>query len=187
MADRTIARRWVRAFIELAAEQDLVDRLGADLALLGEIAQSDGQLLFHTLCNPVFTLDERRRVLDAVLAKLELHQLTANLFRLMLEKGRFETLFDLVSQYADEADARSGRVRVVVETAEPLTPQLEVEVRAALERVTGKTVSLETRIDPTLIGGMVARVGDTVYDASLRTRLQNLKHALISAQLPAEA
>ena len=85
------------------------------------------------------------------------------------------------------ADALGGRVRVLVQTAEPLQGAMEAEVRATLEQVTGKQVILQTEIVPELIGGMIARVGSKVYDASIRTRLEHLKLNLITTQTPAEA
>ena len=87
-----------------------------------------------------------------------------------------------MARYDQLADKHNGRVRVSVTTAEALTPALESEIRAALEQTTGKTVLVDHTIDPSLIGGMIARVGGTVYDSSLRTRLASLKHALTVAE-----
>jgi F-type H+-transporting ATPase subunit delta len=94
----------------------------------------------------------------------------------------------LIAQaYRAQADERAGRVKVSVTTAEPMSPQIEAEVRTALEASTGKTVTLEAHVDPDLIGGMVARVGGKVYDSSIRTRLLDIRQSLIVSRSPAEA
>jgi F-type H+-transporting ATPase subunit delta len=187
MADRSIARRYARAFIDLAEEAKEVAQAGSELTKALETLRSSDGALLDALSNPVFTLEERRGVLEQVAPRLKVGHLTRNLLFVLLEKGRFRLLPQVVELYNGYADEKAGRARVLVETAEPLTPQLETEVIAALQQVTGKHVLIETRVDPSLIGGMVARVGGTVYDASVRTRLQNIKQRLLSATTPAEA
>lgn len=187
MADRAIARRYARAFIDVAAEQGSIDTFGSDLHRVLDASRSGASALFRTLSNPVFTKQERKAALDAILPRLSVHPLVRNLLHLLIDNGRFAALADIAEIYGELADERANRARVLVETAEPMTPQLEAEVRAALERVTGKQVVLETRVNPELIGGVVAYVGGKVYDASVRARLQDIKQRLISAQLPAEA
>lgn len=187
MAERMLARRYARAFIEIAEEADAVESLGADLDKALAAVRAHEDLLFTALANPVFAPDERRRVLDEVIPRIGLHPLVQNLLRLLLAKGRFDLLPLVEEEYRAGADARAGRVRVVVETAEPLGPQLEAEVRATLERVTGKTVLLDTRVEPALIGGMVARLGGKVYDASVRNRLDTLRNTLLNLTTAAEA
>lgn len=188
MADRSVARRYAAAVMDLFVESGQpLDPQVADLgAALDALMTGEGEL-FRALCTPVFTLEERSGVLEAVLQRVQLRQLTTNLLRVLLAKGRMEILPDLVQLCRDLADEAGGRARVQVDTAEPLTPQLELEVRSALEAVTGKTVLLETRVQPELLGGMVARVGGKVYDASLRSRLHDLKNRLINAPALPEA
>lgn len=187
MADRAIARRYARAFIELAADAGVVDRLADELDQVLSLVRSHGDLAFSALCNPVFTLSERQRVLADLLSKQTLHPLTVNLLKVLLDKGRFSSLPEVREVYVAQADARAGRARVLVETAEPLGPALEAEVKAALGKTTGKQVLLETRVRPELIGGIVARVGGTVYDASVKRRLDDIRQRLLASRIPAEA
>ena len=111
MADRAVARRYAQAFIELAGDKK-ADSFGEELAGFLAIAQANEGALFKALANPVFTLTERRAALDAVLKKLKLNKLTSNLLKLMLEKGRFGILPDVVEAYGELADARAGRAAV---------------------------------------------------------------------------
>lgn len=187
MADLSIARRYAHAFMELAVEAGTVDALGADLAKVTELVTGYDNLLGSVLVNPGFTLEERQSVLGELLPKLGLDGLTNNLVRLLLERGRIGGIADITAEYQRLADERQGRLRAVVETATPLTPQLEAEVRVALEKATGKTVLVQTTVRPELIGGLIARVGSKVYDTSVQSRLENLKNALIRSQTPGQA
>ncbi len=185
MGDRTAARRYARAFLELAESNGNTDRLVKDLTDL--TAALRGTELWTVLCSPVFSVEERKSVLKAVSPRLGLQPLTENLLNLALDKGRFGDLPEITAAFNEMADEKANRARVVVETAEPLTPQLESEIKAALGRITGKQVVLQPVVKPELIGGMVARVGSRVYDASVRSRLEDIRQKLISAQVPAEA
>ncbi|MEO0601013.1 MAG: ATP synthase F1 subunit delta [Myxococcota bacterium] len=185
--EQSIARRYALAMVDVAAEAGSVDVVAEQLVSFETVLQAHDGLLGTTLQSPVFTVEERRAVLDEVLPKLGLHALTQNLLRLLNDNGRLGILGAISETYRDLADERAGRVRVVVQSAEPLTEALESEVRQALEATTGKTVVIEAEVDPSLIGGLVARVGSTVYDSSLRTRLQNIKGALLAGASPAQA
>jgi len=185
MHDLSVARRYASAMIDVATEAGVTDRVATDLERFVRLLDEGGGDLRHALCTPVFTVEEREAVLDAILPRLDLHPLTANLLRLANAKRRLPLIADITRAYRDEADARAGRVRVRVSTAIPLDAALEAEIRAAMERVTGKSVILESQVDPSLLGGLVARVGSKVYDSSLRTRLRNIQQALVSAQVPA--
>lgn len=185
--DDAVSRRYAQAMIEAAADADAVEAVGADLARFVELMESNGALLGDALASPVFSQDERRAVLDAILPRAGFHPLTNNLLHLLNDKRRFDRVHDIVAAYQAFADERSGRARVTVQTAEPLTPQLEAEVRQALEAVTRKTVVLRTEVRPELIGGLVAKVGDVVYDSSIRTRLEQIKQALLKAPVTAQA
>lgn len=187
MASATAAHRYADAMIQIASEAGAVEQIGTDLgrfeALLGEHEGMLGQ----ALASPVFTVDERRKVLDAVLPKLELHHLTSNLVRLVNDKGRLGIFSDIAAAYQELADERAGRLRVVVQTAEPMSDELQADVKGALEAQTGKTIVIEPQVDPELIGGMIARVGGKVYDSSVRTRLHQIKNALLQGATPAQA
>ena len=183
MGDRAVARRYAAAFLSLADELGKVDELGKDLETALQAARTDDGILLRVLANPVFTADERSKVLDGLLPALGLQQVTNNLLRLMADRGRFGSLPELVEIYHSQSDELAGRLRVEVTTADPLSDALENDIRAALAKATGKEIVLDTSIDASLIGGMVARVEGRVYDASVRARLDALKNRLITAQV----
>jgi F-type H+-transporting ATPase subunit delta len=187
MAERAIARRYAQAFVELAEETSSLDTLTAELSKAQGAFHANEAQLGSFLANPVFTVDERRKVLQAVMPKLGLTQLTNNLLNLLVDNNRMGLFDELVDIFGELADVKAGRIRVLVKTAEPLSPQLEAEVRSALETATGKQIRLRAEIDSALIGGMTARIGSKLYDASVRTRLEEVRQRLLSANATAEA
>lgn len=181
MTEGSVARRYARALLELAKEADALDVVDADLAAFVEACKGD---LGVVMSNPVFTQSERRAVLDAVLGKLRFHAYTLNFLRLVLDKDRMDRLADIHREYRALADVEAGRVRATVSTAFPLDAALTEAVTASLVAATGKDVVVTSRVDPSLLGGMVAQVGSRVFDASLRTRLDLLQ---LSLAAPARA
>ena len=172
MADGSIARRYAKALVALGQEEGgITDALTQELeAAVAALQANNGQLL-EALCHPALSLSERKAVLDAVLPKLNIQPLLQNFLKLLLDKQRFSYLPAIAEDARRQADDLAGRARAVVTTASKLTAALEKEVKATLEKATGKEILLEANIDPSLIGGMVAQVGGKVFDASVKTRL----------------
>jgi len=177
MVEGSISRRYAKALLDLGREAGTIDALGADIARFA--AQASGVLL-ETLANPVYTGVERRGVLDAVLARLQLSPLACNFLRLLLDKERMDALSDIVRAYGELADDAAGRVRAVVTTSAPMSAEMLREVTEALETSTGKTVVVDARVDASLLGGLTARVGSRLIDASLKGRLERLQLALLT-------
>lgn len=176
MVEGSVARRYARALLDLGRESKCVDRFGEDLQRFVDAAQK-GNLL-EVLANPVYTQAERRGVLDTVLPSANLDGTVVNFLRLLLDKNRFGALTAITQAYGELADQEAGRVRAVVTSATKLNKTELERVRKALSEATGRTVVVEAVVDPTLLGGMTARVGGRVYDASLRTRLERLQLSL---------
>lgn len=176
MVEGSVARRYARALLDLGREANSVDRYGDDLARFVDSAESGG--LLDVLANPVYTQEERRGVLDRVLTTGKLDGMVVNFLRLLLDKDRFGALQAIAQAYGELADVEAGRVRAVVTSAAELDAAAKERVRAALSQATGRTVVLDAQVDPSLLGGLTARVGGRVYDASLRTRLERLQLTL---------
>ena len=178
MADGSLARRYARALLELGQSHSCIDQLGADLdSFAAVLDDNDGQLR-SVLNNPGLTTTERKNVVNAILGLLTLHQLSRNFIRLLVDKSRLEVFDAIQRSYTEMADELAGRIRATVTTATPADAATADQIRSVLESTTGKTVLVDFQVDPDLIGGIVARVGDTVYDASIRARLQNLQETL---------
>lgn len=187
MADANAARRYARAVSQVAVDNRAEATVLADLQRFIAAISGEGKELDRALCSPLFVTAERLAVLDVVVPRLALSEITRRFLRILAERGRMGEIREILRLFEADMDERAGRVRVRVSTTEPLTPQLEAIIRDTFQKSTGKTVVLEADIDPSLIGGMVARVGDRVYDASLRTRLEDLRRRLINAPVAPEA
>ncbi len=179
MVEGSLARRYAKALLEIGREEGQVDRLGDDLQRFGRLLESTTEL-GNVMSNPVFTHAERRAVLDRLIPGLALHAYTVNFLRLLLDKDRYVALPSIVREYRALSDAEANRVRATVTTAAELSPVMREAVSRALAQTTGKKVVLESRVDPSLLGGLVAQVGGRVFDASLRTRLERLQLTLVN-------
>jgi F-type H+-transporting ATPase subunit delta len=175
----SIARRYAKALLEIGIKQQTYDALGKELDRAADMLKSSPELR-NALENPVFALDQRKLVLDDVVRRLALSKTVRNFVMLLLDKGRIASLPNIARAHRALVDEHAGRVRATVTSARPLDPMLETRLKTALERQSGKTVILEKREDPSIVGGLVTQLGDTVYDGSVRTQLQQMREQLLA-------
>ena len=119
-------------------------------------------------------------MLEEIARRLAVSRVLRNFLLLLLERGRIAALPGIVREFRALADQQAGRIRVQVTCARPLDPGVELRLKSALEKRSGKQVVLEKHEDASLIGGIVTQVGDLVYDGSVRTQLATLRHELLS-------
>jgi F-type H+-transporting ATPase subunit delta len=130
--------------------------------------------------NPVFSLEKRKLIMDELSRRLALSKTVRNFIMLLLDKGRIAALPDIARVHRTLIDEHAGRMRATVTSARPLDPMLETRLKTALEKSSGKVVLFDKREDPAILGGLVTQLGDTVYDGSVRTQLQQLREELLS-------
>ena len=143
-------------------------------ALLKE--QPDARRLLE---NPTFAGDRRKRLLKEISDALGLDRRVTNFAGILVDRNRLSLLDELIATYQKLLDERMGIVRAIVKAARPLDVSEQRELTGKLEEVTGKQVRMEIAVDPSLIGGVVAQVGSTVYDGSVRQQLHAFKSRLI--------
>jgi len=187
MADTTIARRYARALLELGIEADNLTTISSELERFTGLLHANDDQVLNALVHPGLLPDERKSFLDAVLTKFPFDLTVANFVRLALEKGRANLIPHINAELQTMADAKVGRVRATLTTAAPISDALKAEFEAALAASSGKTIILESRVDASLLGGVTIALGDKVYDASVRSRLQEIRQTLINASASAEA
>ena len=175
----SVARRYARALFQIGVDTKTYEALGQELGDLATLFQ-DSVELRQTLVNPVFKPSEKRAIMEKLLPQVTPSPVVQRFALLLLERGRIALLPALARAYRELADAHAGRVRAVVTSATPLAPADLERVRRSLERRTGKTVMLVAEVDPNLIGGLVARVGDLVLDGSVRNHLDTLRDKLLN-------
>jgi F-type H+-transporting ATPase subunit delta len=175
----SVARRYARALFDIGVSKGSYESLGGELAELAATYQGSPELR-QTLENPVFKLGQRRGILEKILPRVAPSREVTSFALLLLERGRINALPAIARSYKEMVDDILGRVQATVTSAKPLDPATTAQVQRALERRTGKKVVLTTAIDPDLIGGIVARVGDLVFDGSLKSRLETLRSRILN-------
>jgi F-type H+-transporting ATPase subunit delta len=171
------AERYARALFSLAKDQDRVDAVGEELATL-IAAMREVPALRDVLVRPLHPAKERRAALQAVGQHLGFSPLLQHFCAFLIDQRRTRDFEAIHERYVRMAEEAAGRVRGEVVSAAPLESAQLDRLRAALGRQTGRSVDLEVRVDPALLGGVVARVGDLVFDGSLRTQLAQLRASL---------
>jgi F-type H+-transporting ATPase subunit delta len=129
--------------------------------------------------NPTVAVDRRKRLLKEIFDSLNLDRRVANFIGILADRDRLPILEDIIEAYRKLLDERLGIVRAHVTSAHSLDPTQQRELAARLEQVTGKQVRMHVAVDPTLIGGVVAQVGSTIYDGSVRQQLQAFKNRFL--------
>ena len=175
----SVARRYAKALFELGVDKGNFEALGQDLEALARL-YTESRELRQTLENPVFKQSQKRAIVQSVLPRVATNPLLHSFALLLVDRGRIGTLPMIARAFQEMTDAQLGRVRAVVTSAKPLDATTESEIQRALERRTGKKVLMKSEVDPTLIGGVVARVGDLVLDGSLRTRLASVGNRILN-------
>lgn len=176
MANIPVARRYARALLDAAGPQ-----AEAVLGQLeGVVSFLEGQQeLFAALSSPALARSQRMGLLDAVLASSPgLNPMVGNLMKLLTDRNRFSILPFVTRQFRDLVDVRVGRVRGKVTSATKLSDAQSEALKKTIEKLTQRSVLLETKVDPALIGGAVAQVGSFVFDGSLKTQLAEMARAL---------
>ncbi|PDT89542.1 F0F1 ATP synthase subunit delta [Bradyrhizobium sp. Y36] len=175
-----VSGRYATALFELARDQKAVDEVKADLerfeALLDESAD-----LKRLVRSPVFAADAQSRALSAVLAKAGIAGISANFLKVLTANRRLFAVTDVIRAYRVLVAKFKGETTAEVTVAEALSDKNLDALKVALKSVTGKDVALNVKVDPSIIGGLVVKLGSRMVDGSLRTKLNSIKHAMKEA------
>ncbi|MCK6529610.1 ATP synthase F1 subunit delta [Myxococcota bacterium] len=178
MIEGSIARRYAQAVLDLARDEGIAERVGSELddfvATLERVP-----VIREVIVHPGFGKDERKALLHAVLERSGYARITRDFLLLLVDKSRIGAYGEIARAYARGLDEAMGRVHATVRSAGPLDAGTLARLRQHLERVTGKTVVLESQVDPSLIGGLVTQVGSLVFDGSIRTQLEAMRSRLL--------
>lgn len=175
----TIARVYAETLLRSADRHAQVDAVDESVRGLSAVLGSSADLR-RFLAAPQIAAAEKRVLVRSALAD-RLHPLLVRFLELVIEKHREGLLGEILDAWVELLDTRANRQSAAVTTAIPADPEMVARVKTALERATGKTIVLEERLDPSLLGGLVIRTGDTVIDGSLRSRLTTLHRRLRAA------
>lgn len=173
----TAARRYAEAAFQLASRDQAIDAYGEGLNLAAQVLGQ--QQVLNVLRNPARPLRQRTDVVDGFLAG-RVPEPVLKLVGLLLERGRVDRLPAVAAEYHRLLNRERGVVEAVATSAAPLTNDETAALEKKVAAMTGKTVDLRVVVDDALIGGLTVRVGDTLYDASVRGRLERLRERLVA-------
>jgi F-type H+-transporting ATPase subunit delta len=177
MSVQTMARRYASALADVVLERGEAAEVQAELVQWEEMIQTTPNLL-EVLRNPTIALDQKRTVLNKLIERAKPRQTTVNFLKVLLQNQRLTNLGEINRKFAETLDERAGMVLATVTTARTVTENSQQQLHAKLTDLTGKKVRVDFATDPDLIGGVVTRIGSTVYDGSVRNQLQMIKEKM---------
>lgn len=180
MANETIARRYATALADVAlAATGEAEKIKSELNSWAELFEGneDLQTVFG---NPAIVHANKERVLDDLIKKGKPSKTVANFIRILLRNGRITDLAEISERFAVVLQERSNVVAAEITSARELPAGEKKDFETSLEKLTGKQININFAVDPDLIGGVVTRIGSTVYDGSVRTKLENLREQLVN-------
>lgn len=179
MREGRVARRYARALFNSALHAQALEAVDEALQQLLDTLREQPPLQ-QLLLNPLIPRERKKQLVQEAIGRYT-HPLVASLLNVLVDKRREPLLAEVVRGFEQLRDEHLDVVRVQATTAYPLDSQQEQSLRQNLERRTGKTVILEVHTDPSLIGGVTVRIGDTVIDGSIRGQLLRMKQYLLNA------
>jgi F-type H+-transporting ATPase subunit delta len=172
-----VAGRYATALFELALEANAIDQVRTDLARFQALLTESADLN-RLVRSPVHTGEVQSKALAAVLERAGIGGIAGNFLRFVAGNRRLFAVPDIIKAFNGLVARHKGEVSAEVTVAETLSAARLAEVKAALNQVTGKDVKVDVKVDPSIIGGLVVKVGSRMVDSSLRTKLLALKHAM---------
>ncbi len=174
MSVQTVARRYASALADVVLERGEAREVQEELLAWEKIFQAS-PVLPEVFRNPTIPLDKKRAVLNKLIDRSKPKPTTANFLKVLLQNQRLTDLGEINQKFAEILDLRAGMVAATVTTARTVPENAQQKLHTKLLSVTGKKVRINFMTDPELIGGLVTRIGSTVYDGSVRNHLQLIK------------
>lgn len=178
MRGSVVAKRYANALLEVGIAHKKLDLIQTQVNDLSAVFEASIELR-NVISNPVVRVAERHAIVNAVADKKGWDVFVKNFALILVDNKRFAAVPDIAYALNDLIDAHRGDLRATVTTARPLKDSQAATVQGALAKMTGKNIILETKIDEALIGGIVTRIGNKVYDGSVRTKLASLKESIL--------
>ncbi len=179
MSTETIARRYSAALADVVTQSGQSDAIKTELAMCAQLFGGNAELQ-NVFSNPTVAHTAKEKLLESLIAKSNPTKTTANFLRVLLQNGRITDLGDINDRFAAVLDERSGLISAEITSARELPQAERADFENSLAKLTGKKVTVNYTVDKDIIGGVVTRIGSTVYDGSVKTKLENLKEQLVN-------
>ncbi len=177
MTGRSAPGRYARSLLEVSIKEGDPVRAERELAEFAEFLDRHGEVAL-VLHNPAIAATRKRSLVSALIERAGFSTVVSKLLLLLAERGRLGLLPDLIVTYRERLRAFQQIVLAEITTAVPLSADRAQAIERSLASLTGKQVTLETRVDPAIVGGVVARIGSTIYDGSVTRQLERMKEKL---------
>jgi F-type H+-transporting ATPase subunit delta len=177
MSNQASANRYAKALLDVAIKEADPVKVEQDLAAFADLFANHDELR-RSLTNPVVPVHAKRAVIEQLVARLQPSKPVAKLMLLLADRDRLELLPDMMNAYRERLMDHQNVIRAEVVSTIPLSQDRAAVLQQKLAAVTGRTVNLNARVDPSIVGGLVARVGTVVYDGSIATQLAKMKERL---------
>ncbi len=178
MRKTTLAKRYAEALIDIGREDGSYEQYGEQLRSANTVFESFPEL-YKVLLNPMYRIETRKTIVEELGKRLGLSQVVVKFLCLLVERRHIRLLEEITKQYSQLEDRLAGRIRVTVEVAEGVEEGLINEVKEKIERESGNRVILKTLHNPDLIGGLIIKIGNTIFDGSIKTQLERMKEKLL--------
>jgi F-type H+-transporting ATPase subunit delta len=172
-----VAERYAASLHDLAAEIGAVDQVESDLDAF-EALLTESQDLARLIRSPVFSAEDQFRAISAIMDRVGFTPLVGNFLKVVARNRRLFAVPAMIKAFRRIAAEQRGEVSAEVTVAHALAPDQEAELMTTLREMAGKKVSIKATVDPSLLGGLIVRIGSRQIDSSLRTKLNSLKLAL---------
>ncbi|HEY2444501.1 MAG TPA: F0F1 ATP synthase subunit delta [Rhizomicrobium sp.] len=172
-----LAARYATALFELAMEERSVETVARDLSTIKSLLAESSDLMLLVRA-PVFTAEEQKQGMEAVLRRTEAAPLTIRFVLTLARKRRLFALSDIISAFEAQLARQKGEIDAEVASARPLSDAEAADLKRVLKEKLGRDARLSQRVDPDLLGGLVVKVGSRMIDSSLRTKLEGLRAAM---------
>ena len=180
MSAETVARRYAGALADIVIKTGETEPVKTELKTWEEMMSSNSELL-NAFRNPSIAHASKEKVLEGLIAKTKPTKTTANFLRVLLRNSRLTEISEINERFASVLDERNGIISAEVISARPLSEAEKTDLQTNLAKLTGgKKINLNFNIDENIIGGVITRVGSTVYDGSVKTQLEELRNQLVN-------
>ena len=179
MSIETVARRYASALADVVIKTGETETVRTELKTWEQMIAGNAEL-DNAFGNPSIAAAKKEAILESLLKRANSSRTTSNFLRVLLQNGRLNDLPMVNERFEAVLEERGGVVSGEVISAHELDEAARQELTANLQKLTGKNVKLDFAIDKDIIGGVVTRVGSTVYDSSVRTQLENLREQLVN-------
>jgi len=172
-----IAKRYARALFDIAQEENAIEAIYSELKGFSSLLAGSADLT-DFFANPVFDSADKAAVMGEIIKEIKVSVTTSNFLKLLVDKRRINAIGQIEECYRRYMDEVLNKVRVEVKTAFPLSNELSERIKKQMEGLTGKNVDMVINEDPSLLGGVVIGVGDTLYDGSIRAQLNSIRELI---------